>query len=177
MEWIPNDWQSIFMPEMPLFETFARAAILYFFILLVLRFLPRRTTGELGAMDLVFILLITESASHALGDFTTLGDGLVMLTVFILINYIVNQLTYRTVFFRKLFEQSPLPVVQNGKLLYRNMRKELLTKDELMAGLRENGIEDISQVKKAFVEGEGQLSFIKFSTQEDIHHKEKKPGK
>ncbi|MBP0611619.1 DUF421 domain-containing protein [Chryseobacterium sp. cx-311] len=57
------------------------------------------------------------------------------------------------------------------------MRKELLTKDELMAGLRENGIEDISQVKEAFVEGEGQLSFIKFSTQEDIHHKKKKPGK
>lgn len=42
------------------------------------------------------------------------------------------------------------------------MRRELLTKDELMANLRENGVEDLSKVKKAFVEGDGNISFILF---------------
>ena len=150
------------MPEMPIIETVLRAAVLYFFILLILRILPRRSTGELGAMDLVFILLITESASHALGDFSSLGDGLIMLSLFIGFNYLVNQLTYHSPFFQKIFEHPAIPVIKDGKLLRRNMRKELLTEEELMAGLRENGIDDISEVRKACVEGEGELSFIKY---------------
>ena len=83
MKWMPTNWQDLLMPEMPILETALRAGVLYFFILFILRILPRRTAGELGAMDLVFILLITESASHALGDFSTLGDGLIMLSFFI----------------------------------------------------------------------------------------------
>ncbi|WP_332021164.1 YetF domain-containing protein [Kaistella sp.] len=46
------------------------------------------------------------------------------------------------------------------------MRKELLTKDELMTNLRENGIENLSDVKKAFVESEGNISFVKFKDKE-----------
>lgn len=42
------------------------------------------------------------------------------------------------------------------------MRRELITKEELMANLRESGIEKVSDVKKAFVESEGNISFIKF---------------
>lgn len=84
MEFFISDWGKIFMPEMPVSETALRGFLLYFFILFVLRILPRRTTGELGAMDLVFILLLTEAASHSLGDFTSVGDGIIMLLVFLL---------------------------------------------------------------------------------------------
>ena len=59
-----------------------------------------------------------------------------------------------------------MQIIKNGKLLYRNMRKELLTKDELMTNLRENGIENLSDVKKAFVESEGNISFVKFKDKE-----------
>lgn len=70
--------------------------------------------------------------------------------------------TYHFPFFQKLFEHAPLPIIHEGKLNLRNMRKELLTKEELMVHLRENGIEDISEVKKAFVEGDGNISFVKY---------------
>ncbi|OWR14047.1 hypothetical protein CDW55_06840 [Chryseobacterium sp. VAUSW3] len=65
-----------------------------------------------------------------------------------------------------MFEHEPVQIIKNGKLLYRNMRKELLTKDELMTNLRENGIENLSDVKKAFVESEGNISFVKFKDKE-----------
>ena len=162
MKFIPENPADIFIPEMPLIEILLRGIILYFLILFILRVLPRRSAGELGAMDLVFILLLTEAASHALVDFTTLGDGLIMLVVFVICNYGVNYLTYHHRFFRKLFEQRPVQIIKDGRLVYRNMRRELITKDELMANLRENGIEDVSDVKKAFVESEGNISFIKY---------------
>lgn len=161
MKLFPEHLDKIFLPEMPLFENILRGAILYFFILAILRILPRRTTGELGAMDLVFILLLTEAASHALGDFNTIGDGIIMLLVFIICNYAVNQLTYHSAFFRKLFEHEPVQIIKDGKINHKNMRKELLTKDELLTSLRENGIENIDDVKDAFVESEGIISFIK----------------
>ena len=166
MEFFISDWGKIFMPEMPVLETALRGFLLYFFILFVLRILPRRTTGELGAMDLVFILLLTEAASHSLGDFTRVGDGIIMLLVFIGCNYGINQLSYHFPFVQKIFEHEPVQIIKNGKLLYRNMRKELLTKDELMTNLRENGIENLSDVKKAFVESEGNISFVKFKDKE-----------
>lgn len=162
MKWMPTNWKDLLMPEMPILETALRAGVLYFFILFILRILPRRTAGELGAMDLVFILLITESASHALGDFSTLGDGLIMLSFFIGFNYLVNQLTYRSTFFQKVFDHQPVPIIKDGKLLRRNMRKELLTEDELMASLRQNGMDDISEVRKACVESDGHISFINY---------------
>lgn len=46
-------------------------------------------------------------------------------------------------------------------MLRRNMRAELITKDELMAQLRENGIEDCAQVKRACIESDGMISVIK----------------
>ncbi|AZI20171.1 DUF421 domain-containing protein [Chryseobacterium taklimakanense] len=162
MKFIPENPADIFIPEIPLIEILLRGIILYFLILFILRVLPRRSAGELGPMDLVFILLLTEAASNALGDFTTLGDGIIMLVVFVICNYGVNYLTYHHGFFRKLFEHRPVQIIKDGRLIYRNMRRELITKDELMANLRENGIEDVSDVKKAFVESEGNISFIKY---------------
>ncbi len=162
MKLLPDNWQDIFIPEYPLVELIVRGVILYFFILFMLRILTRRTTGELTAMDLVFILLLTEAAAHSLGDYTTIGDGIVMLIVFLLCNHGVNQLTYHSKFFQKLFEHSPLQIINEGKLNWRNMRKELLTKDELMAHMRENGIEAISEIKRAFVEGDGNISFVTY---------------
>ncbi|WP_298652472.1 YetF domain-containing protein [uncultured Proteiniphilum sp.] len=162
MKFLPENWQDVFIPEYPLVELIVRGIILYFFILFMLRILTRRTTGELTAMDLVFILLLTEAAAHSLGDYTTVGDGIVMLIIFLLCNHGVNQLTYHSKFFQRIFEHPPLLIIKEGNLNLRNMRKELLTKDELMTHLRENGIENISDIKKAFVEGDGNISFVQY---------------
>ena len=57
-----------------------------------------------------------------------------------------------------------LPVVRDGRLLRRNMRAEFLTEEELVRQLRENDIEDLSEVKTAHVEADGSLSVTKHET-------------
>lgn len=160
MELLPDTWHDIWALETPLLELLARAAVLYLGILLILRIMPRRTGGELATMDLVLILLVTECAAHSLGDYTSLSDGLVMIVSVMGLNYLVNALSYRCKWLERVVSSPPIPIVRDGELLRRNMRREFLTEEELMSHLRKNDIDDIAKVKCAYVEGEGQITFV-----------------
>jgi uncharacterized membrane protein YcaP (DUF421 family) len=161
MELFPTNWASIFAPETSLFELIARGSLLYFGILIMMRFMPRRTGGELATMDLIFIVLIAESAAHALGDYTSITEGMVLIGVLMAWNYLVNALSYRVPFIERLVSAPPLQVIRDGKLLRHNMRRELLTEEELMGQLRQQGMDNLCEIKTAFVEGDGQISIIK----------------
>lgn len=152
----------MFQPELPVWELILRGTILYLGLLFLMRLLPRRTGGELEVMDLVFILLITEAASHSLGDYDTLTDGFIMIGTLLFWSYLINVLSYHSPLIKKIVSSPPLQVIRDGKPLLRNMRKELLTVDELKAHLRNEGIEDIKKVKTACIESDGTLSVIPF---------------
>lgn len=160
MDMLPDDWSRIWAVETPLLELLARGAVLYVGILLILRVFPRRTGGELATMDLVLILLVTESAAHSLGDYTSLGDGLVLILTLMGLNYAVNALSYRFRWFERIVSTPPIPIVVDGRMLRRNMRREFVTEEELMTHLRRNDIDDLARVKRACVEGEGQITFV-----------------
>jgi uncharacterized membrane protein YcaP (DUF421 family) len=161
MSILPSSWLELFTLETPLIELCARGAVLYGVILVLLRVMPRRTGGELATMDLILLLLITEAASHSLGDFTSLADGAVLITFIMVLNYVLNALSYRFKWIERLVSTRPIQIVRDGHLLRRNMRKEFLTEEELLTYLRKNGVDDLSQVKSAFIEGEGQITMVK----------------
>lgn len=161
MEWLPEHWAGVFGLETPLLELAVRGVLLYLTILFLLRVLPRRITGELAAMDLVLILLITESASHALGEYRSLADGIAQILVMALLALLVDVLSHRFAWVRKLTEAPPLKIIDNGKLLRRHLRREFITDDELQSQLRANDIQDISEVQSAHVEGEGHITFVR----------------
>lgn len=125
-----------------------------------MRILPRRTGGELAIMDLIFIILIAEAASHALGDYTSVTEGFVVIITLVGWNYIVNLLSFHIPFIERIVSAPPLQVIKNGKLLRRNMRMEYLTEEELMDQLRKEGIIDVNEVQAAFVESDGKISVM-----------------
>jgi uncharacterized membrane protein YcaP (DUF421 family) len=161
MKLFPESWTSIFGFDVALIEIVARGSVLYFAILILLRLMPRRMGGELATMDLIFIVLIAQGAAHSMGGYTSVADGFVLIATLIGWNYLINALSYRLTFIEWLVSSPPLPVVRNGKFLRRNMRKEFLTEEELMGHLREHGIDDVSQVKAAYVESEGKITAIR----------------
>ncbi len=161
MKLLPDRWSHLFILETPLLELVARGTLLYTGILLLLRFMPRRTGGEMALMDLIFALLVVSAVSHSLGDYTSIADGLFMVLVTMGWNYVLNSLSFRLPAVERLLSPPPLPVVKDGKLLLRNMRREFLTRDELRTCLREHGVDDVAEVKIAYVEGDGSISVIK----------------
>lgn len=93
-------------------------------------------------------------------DYRSVPDGLLLVAVIIGWSYLVDRLGYHIRFFEWLVHPPPLPLVRGGKLLRRNTRCELITTEELMSQLREQGVQNVSQVKFAMLEGDGSISVI-----------------
>lgn len=156
----------MFQLENSIPELMGRGAFLFILFMVLFRLLPRRTGGELAPMDLVFLLLITEAASNSMGDYSSLADGTVIILTMLALNYLTNRLSFALPWFERMMEHEPLEVIRDGQTIPRNLKKELLTPDELMGSLRLNGIDDIAQVRSARVEGDGRLSVVKFHRDE-----------
>lgn len=160
VELLPDDWSSIFAPQNTLLEHLARGTALYFGILLLMRCMPRRSGGELAAMDLVFVVLIANAAANAMGEYGSVSDGLLLAMVLMGWNVLINFLSYRVPLIERLVSAPPLQVVRNGQLLRRNMRREFLTEEELTTYLRKDGFEDLGEVKAAYIEGDGKITAV-----------------
>ena len=156
------DWNGLFALETPLPELFVIGTVLYVGILILMRWMPRRTGAEISLMDMIWVLLITEAASHSMGDYTSLTDGIILIIIYMGWDYLINILKQRVPGFDRILSSPPLQVIRNGEMIPRNMRKEYLSKDELLSNLREHGIDDIKKVKRAFVEAEGKITAITY---------------
>jgi uncharacterized membrane protein YcaP (DUF421 family) len=153
------DWENLFVPQTPLWEFVLRGTVIYFVLLAALRVLVRRHIGSMSLIDLLLMVLIADAAQNAMADeYHSLTEGLVLCGTLIAWNYFFDFLAYRYEWFQKLLEPSPLPVVRDGKMLLRNMRREYITKDEIEGLLRELEIHNLSDVKVACVESDGGIS-------------------
>lgn len=155
------DWTAMFALNTPLVELAARASVLYAVILVLMRLMPRRTGGELATIDLIFLLLIAGAASNAFGAYESVTEGLILIAVLVLWDYALNAASYRFRFIERLISAPPIPVVRDGKLLRRNMRREFLTEDELMSSLRQQEITSLEEVEIAYIEGEGAITVVR----------------
>ena len=162
IELLQIDWPAIFAPATSPLESVLRGTIMYFVLLALFRLTPRRTVGSISIMDLVLIVLIAEAAGKAMStDPTSIVDGIILVATLIGWSYLLNWLTYTVPAIDRLLSARALLVVRDGQLLRRNMRAEFLTEEELIRQLRLAGVEDLSEVKAVYVEGDGELSVVK----------------
>jgi uncharacterized membrane protein YcaP (DUF421 family) len=153
------DWQTLFMPKTPLLELFLRGTVMYVILLAALRVLVRRHVGSLSLMDLLLMVLIADAAQNAMADqYRSITEGLVLCGTLIGWNYLFDWLAYRSRAFERLLEPAPLNVIRDGKFQRRNMRAEFITQDELMSLLRQQGVNDVKDVKWACIESDGGIS-------------------
>lgn len=155
------DIATIFGLETPLLELILRATALYIAILVLVRILPRRTGGELATMDLIFVLLIAEAVASSFGRYKSVTDGIIVVCTLMFWNFLINYASYHSPLIERLVSAPKIQIIKKGRLLRRNMRREYLTEEELMDHIRREGVEDISSVKSAFIEGDGRISIIK----------------
>lgn len=160
MTFTPDRWLEIFAPQAPLLELIARGSLLYIAILLLMRFMLRRSSGELDRMDLIFLLLLSEAAQPGFGDYRSLPDSLVVVVTLMVWNYVLNAVSYHVPLVERLLAPSPLQIVRDGRMLRRRMRREYITEEELMRSLREQGIDDLKDVRAAYVESDGAISVV-----------------
>lgn len=156
------DWKSIFLPDIPLLEIILRGSVMYIALFILLRLVLKRQTGDLRMTDLLLITLIADASQNGMaGDYKSISGGILLVGTIMFWDYAFDWLAFRFDWFQRLVAPPPLPLIKNGKLLRKNMRSELITEEELMSQLREQGLEHLEQVKEAFVEGDGHISVLK----------------
>lgn len=145
---------------------FLRTVILYLLIIVGIRLMGKRQVGELEPSELVLALIIADLAAVPMQDFgIPLLTGVIPILTLLCITMILSVLTMRSVRFRALVCGRPSIIVENGRLKQSEMRKNRFTVDELMEELRMKGITDISTVKYAILETNGQISVLPYANQ------------
>lgn len=156
-----QNWTALIVPDVPLIEMIVRGSVMYLGLFILLRVILKRQAGTLGMTDLLLITLLADASQNAMaGEYRSLPNGLVLVSTIIFWSYFLDWPSFHSPAVRRLIEPAPLLLIQNGKLLRQNMKRELISGEELMGQLREQGISDLAKVKKAYMESDGQISVV-----------------
>lgn len=167
------DWSSVFVPSVSVLEIIIRGTLIYFICFAFLR-LVRRGVGEIGITDILIIVMIADAAQNGMSaDYKSVTEGFFLIGTLIFWDYLLDYLGTKSKFFERLLSPPKLLLIKNGEMQRRNMRKEMITKDELMSQLRLQGVEDVSEVKECYLEGSGSISLIKKKPDDDAKKQKK----
>ena len=150
-----------------MFVVLIRTIVLYLFIVVGIRLLGKHQIGQLEPSELVLALIIADLAAVPMQDFgIPLLSGIIPIMTLLCVTMIISVLSMRSIRFRSLVCGRPSIIIENGKLRQEELRKNRLTVDEVMEELRMKSITDISTVKYAILETNGQLSVLPFASQQ-----------
>lgn len=138
-----------------------RAAIAFVFIWTITRVVGRRELSSMEPFDLILLIVIGDLVQQGVtqSDYSMLGAVLVIVT-FALLTVATSYLSFRFRRMRPLLEGEPLLLIEHGRLIDANLRRERLTHEEIAAEARLNQIGDLSDVRYAVLETNGQISFV-----------------
>lgn len=157
-----TDLLEMFAREFPVWHMVVRGTVVYWFLLLVFRFVLRRDIGSMGVADLLFVVLVADASSNAMqGEYKSINDGMVLLSTLIAWNFGLDWLSFRSSAVAAFLEPLPEVLVRHGRVNRRAMKREMITREELDGKLREQGVEDIAEVRIARLESDGTLSVFK----------------
>jgi uncharacterized membrane protein YcaP (DUF421 family) len=145
-------------------DVVGRAVVAFTFVFLLTRIVGRRELSSLEPFDLILLVMMGDLVQQGVtqSDFSVTGLLLAAGTI-ALMTVLVSYLSFRFRRLRPILDGEPIIVVQDGKPIERNLRRERLTVDELMQEARLQQIASLDDVEWAVLEKTGQISFIKRS--------------
>lgn len=153
---------SLFSLSASPLEIIFRGSVMFWLLFIIFRFVLRRDIGSVGIGDFLFVVVVADASQNAMsGDAKTIADGMLLVTTLVFWNFSLDWVSYKSKFIRRITEAPSLLLVKAGKLQLRNMRREFITREEIFAKLREQGLEDLEQVKEMRLEGDGEISVIR----------------
>lgn len=152
----------MFTLGMPIAERVVRTLVVYVFLLLGLRALGKRELGQWNPVDLIVLLLLTETVDSALnGEDHSLLGGLIGAATLFLANHLTIRLTYNHHGSRRAIDGTPKDLMKEGHMVQEALDRTQVTREEIAAAARRQGIENLSHVRVARLELDGDITFFK----------------
>lgn len=134
----------------------------YVALVAILRISGKRTLTKLNAFDLVVTVALGSTlATVLLSKSVALAEGVLAMALLVLLQFVITWLSVRSPGFQSLVKSEPTLLVHRGRFLDGAMRSQRITRDEVMAALRSNGVPDAADVAAVVLETDGTMAVIK----------------
>jgi len=152
-------WPELLDPGEPPWAKILRTVAVYLFLLVLLRLGGKRELGQLSTLDLIVLLLLSNTVQNAIiGDDLSLTGGMLGAGVLIVLDKGLTWLGYRSRRVSHLLGGDPTALIAGGRLLEANLRRQRITEDELATICRRQGIDRLEDVDAATLETDGTIT-------------------
>ena len=138
-----------------------RAVVGYFFLLIIVKLMGQRSISQLNLLDFAIAVVIGNIVAHPLSD-EGLGLKGSMITMGVLVILYVSSvfMVLKSKYLRKFVLPNPLPLVENGQFVYKNLAKARISVDYILSEARKEKIDDLKKLSLALWEPDGTISFF-----------------
>lgn len=138
-----------------------RTVILYVFIILAIRLMGKRQISDMQPSELVVTLVVSDIASLPMQNTSQpLLSGVIPVLVLVSLEIAASALMMKSRLFRKMICGNPVVVIEDGKLLQKQLKRLRMTAEDLFAQLRQQNIFSIDEVQYCIVETNGSISVL-----------------
>ena len=150
-------WQ----PSTPLLEIVVRVAVLYTALVVLVRLGGKREIGQLGPLDLLAMLILSETVSPALtAEDASIPAALTAAATLLALTAAMGRLAYHSRRVERWMEGRPIELVRDGRLSEEAARSQRVTRQELDTALRKHGVDTLAEVRRAVVEPNGEITIV-----------------
>lgn len=152
----------MFQLDLPVWELMARAVIVYFAVLLMVRLSGKRTIGQFSPFDVIVLLLLSEAAQGSLtGEERSVPGGLIVIATLITLNWLIAFATARNRKLESIIEGDPVTLIKDGVRRDDAIKRNNILEGDLAEAMRSQQIRHVSEVEWAVLEPDGNISFFK----------------
>ena len=156
------DWSEVFGLQVSPLELVVRGTAMYLFLFALFRVVIKRRVGSVGMADILILVIVADAAQNGMsGEYRSVTEAFILVGTIIAWNMLIDWLTYAFPALQKVLEPPPLLLIDDGRVLWRHLRHEFVSEEELKTKLREHGVTDPREVAKAYMEPDGQVTVLK----------------
>lgn len=167
-------WQDLIAVGVPVGEKVVRTIAVYVFLVAGLRMFGKRELGQLNPLDVIVLLLLSNTVQNAIiGNDNSLLGGVIGAAVLFVVNDGLVRVAYGNPRFRRMLEGRAEELVRDGRVVRHALEHNLISQEELVAAARKQGIHHVHDIESARLEVSGALSFtLREPSATDTFHKE-----
>ncbi len=165
---------DMFVLAIPVAEKILRPIVVYFFLVIGLRLAGKRELAQLNPFDLVVLLTLSNTVQNAIiGDDNSVTGGIIGAATLLIVNFLVVRFLFRHEKLDQLVEGEASVLIEHGKIVEKQMMKEMLSLQDLEAAAHKQGFGELREVDRATLDPSGTISFTaKKPAPEEKRHKE-----
>lgn len=152
------------IPDVQISEKIVRPLVVYFFLLIAFRLAGKRELGQMTPFDLIVLLTISNVLQNAMiGPDNSLTGGLIGGVTLFVANGLIGRLTLYVPGLARILEGKPTMLIEDGRIITRNLRREVMTRTELERAIRKHDLDpetDLPLIKRALLEQDGTVTII-----------------